>query len=470
MMDLMPPGGGDGGVADHGVATSMQVVVKAANQKYNDQTIQCQGSWTVKKLKSHLAEVYPCKPKENQQKIIFSGRLLQDHLVLKDVLRSFDPDCPTTVHLVCAPGVDSKENSPAPDANVPASSSETASTTTTPSSSAVRRRTNVTTLSTAVGIQPAEASASISNQVPSSAAQFLPPSQYPQNWHADAYNAWLQQYYTHAQQHQSSSGDGAGSDYQNMYQQYWQYYIYMQYAQYIQAAGGFDTHRNSQATGSVADAAPIENAPAQPVVAGNANNGEANAAAPAAAVGAAGGGGAMFEEEDDDGRNRDWLDWLYVGSRLGVLLSIIYFYSTVGRFMLVFGFCFLVYVVRNHLYANRNHNHRNRRNNNRPAENAAADAAAEVIAAAVAAEAPAAAPVDPPAPVADDAAPAGAPVGDIDPGEAVAQEERGPAEGENEDEAQPAVPQQEGPSPWSMVVTIITAFFSSLVPQPPPAN
>ena len=64
---------------------------------------------------------------------------------------------------------------------------------------------------------------------------------------------------------------------------------------------------------------------------GNANNGEANAAAPAAAVGAAGGGGAMFEEEDDDGRNRDWLDWLYVGSRLGVLLSIIYFYSTVGR-------------------------------------------------------------------------------------------------------------------------------------------
>ena len=44
MEDLMPPGGGDGGVADHGVATSMQVVVKAANQKYNDQTIQCQGA------------------------------------------------------------------------------------------------------------------------------------------------------------------------------------------------------------------------------------------------------------------------------------------------------------------------------------------------------------------------------------------------------------------------------------------
>ena len=42
MEELMPPAG-DGGVADHGVATSMQVVVKAANQKYNDQTIECQG-------------------------------------------------------------------------------------------------------------------------------------------------------------------------------------------------------------------------------------------------------------------------------------------------------------------------------------------------------------------------------------------------------------------------------------------
>ena len=65
------------------------------------------------------------------------------------------------------------------------------------------------------------------------------------------------------------------------------------------------------------------------------NNEPANAAAGAAAqppvVGAAGAGGAMFEDEEDEGRNRDWLDWLYVGSRLGVLLSIIYFYSTVGR-------------------------------------------------------------------------------------------------------------------------------------------
>lgn len=446
MEDLMPPGGGDGGVADHGVATSMQVVVKAANQKYNDQTIHCQGSWTVKKLKSHLAEVYPCKPKENQQKIIFSGRLLQDHLVLKDVLRSFDPDCPTTVHLVCSPGVDSKEASPVPDAQVPASSNAT-----TTSNSGLRRRPNATSASSTVESPPTTASSSSSSQVPSSAAQTF---QYPQNWNADAYNAWVQQYYSSAP-HLRSTGDGVSNDYNNMYQQYWQYYMYMQYAQYMHAAGGYDAFRHIQPT----DTAQAENAPAaaQAEAAGNAENRVADAAAaPPAAVGAAGGGGAMFEEEEDEGRNRDWLDWLYVSSRLGVLLSIIYFYSTVGRFMLVFGFCFLVYIVRNHLYTNRNN--RNRRNNLRNAPAAAVADGVAAVAPAAAVPPAAAAPI---AEAAAEAAPADA-VRDI-------QGEERQAEENNDDAQQPPV-QEELPSPWHFFVTVITTFFSSLVPQPPPAN
>lgn len=459
MEDLMPPGGGDGGVADHGVATSMQVVVKAANQKYNDQTIQCQGSWTVKKLKTHLSEVYPCKPKENQQKIIFSGKLLQDHLVLKDVLRSFDPDCPTTVHLVCAPGADSQESSPAPTPNVPPSTE-----TTTTTSTGLRHRTNQTTAPSntvdSAGDESAAASANLPNQVPSFVAQSLPTSQYPQNWNAETYNAWMQQYYSHAQQPQRSMGVETGQDYQNMYHQYWQYYMYMHYAQHMHSAGGIDAYRHFQTTGlPTVDSVPAENAPE---VAGNANNGEAIAAAPPAAVGAAGGGGAMFEDDEDEGRNRDWLDWLYVGSRLGVLLSIIYFYSTVGRFMLVFGFCFLVYIVRNHLYANRNNN-RNRRNNNALAGNPDAAAEGNAPAEAVAAGAAAAVAEAPAAPV---EAAAAAPADVIAPGDAGR-----PEEGENElTDAQQPAPPQEGPSPWSMVVTIITTFFSSMVPQPPPAN
>lgn len=451
----MPPAG-DGGVADHGVATSMQVVVKAANQKYNDQTIECQGTWTVKKLKAHLAEVYPCKPREHQQKIIFSGRLLQDHLVLKDVLRSFDPSCPTTVHLVCSPGVDSKEPSPGPESGATASST----TATTTASSGVRRRTTATTASTTANTGSGPSTSSVtSNQVPSTHAQTPSAWQYPPNWNMEAYNSWAQQYYNTAQQRQqqrSSSGSPTG-DYMNMYHQYWQYYMYMQYAQYMHASSSAVPQNNPPTAPPTAVVADEENAPAAAEPRVNVNNENADAAAPPQAVGAAGGGGAMFEDDEDDGRNRDWLDWLYVGSRLGVLLSIIYFYSTVGRFMLVFGFCFLVYIVRNHLYANRNNRHR--RNINAANDVGEAQAAEAPVAAAVAPG------VDPgardPAPAAE-AAPANA---------AVEPEQPGRANNDDADDDTPQViPPAEGPSAWNVVLTIITTFFSSLVPQPPPGN
>ena len=44
--------------------------------------------------------------------------------------------------------------------------------------------------------------------------------------------------------------------------------------------------------------------------------------------------GGMVMDDDDD-MNRDWLDWMYTLSRVAVLLSIVYFYSTFGRFVLV---------------------------------------------------------------------------------------------------------------------------------------
>lgn len=52
-------------------------------------------------------------------------------------------------------------------------------------------------------------------------------------------------------------------------------------------------------------------------------------------------GGAML---NDDELNRDWLDWLYTVSRAGVLLSIVYFYSSFSRFIMVVGAMLLVYL------------------------------------------------------------------------------------------------------------------------------
>ncbi|XP_038135526.1 homocysteine-responsive endoplasmic reticulum-resident ubiquitin-like domain member 2 protein isoform X2 [Cyprinodon tularosa] len=52
-------------------------------------------------------------------------------------------------------------------------------------------------------------------------------------------------------------------------------------------------------------------------------------------------GGALL---DDDELNRDWLDWLYTVSRAGVLLSIVYFYSSFSHFVMVVGAMLLVYL------------------------------------------------------------------------------------------------------------------------------
>lgn len=38
------------------------IVIKAPNQRIGDHTVECMLGWTVKKLKNHLAEVYPSKP------------------------------------------------------------------------------------------------------------------------------------------------------------------------------------------------------------------------------------------------------------------------------------------------------------------------------------------------------------------------------------------------------------------------
>lgn len=38
------------------------IIVKAPNQQFEDQTIRCELSWTIKRLKGLLSEVYPSKP------------------------------------------------------------------------------------------------------------------------------------------------------------------------------------------------------------------------------------------------------------------------------------------------------------------------------------------------------------------------------------------------------------------------
>ncbi|XP_070299913.1 homocysteine-responsive endoplasmic reticulum-resident ubiquitin-like domain member 2 protein [Salvelinus sp. IW2-2015] len=99
------------------VDSPVTLVIKAPNQKYDDQTINCFLNWTVEKLKSHISNVYPSKPSSKDQRLVYSGHLLQDHLQLRDVLRKQEGY--HMMHLVCASR--SPPASPTPHCSTPSS-------------------------------------------------------------------------------------------------------------------------------------------------------------------------------------------------------------------------------------------------------------------------------------------------------------------------------------------------------------
>ncbi|GBN81427.1 Homocysteine-responsive endoplasmic reticulum-resident ubiquitin-like domain member 2 protein [Araneus ventricosus] len=80
----------------------IQLIIKAPNQNVDDYVVHCNLDWTIEQLKNYLAESYPNKPEVGQQKLIYSGRLLHDHLQLKDILRHDDGQYSVHIfHLVC---------------------------------------------------------------------------------------------------------------------------------------------------------------------------------------------------------------------------------------------------------------------------------------------------------------------------------------------------------------------------------
>uniref|UniRef100_A0A8D2PQL5 HERPUD family member 2 n=2 Tax=Zosterops TaxID=36298 RepID=A0A8D2PQL5_ZOSLA len=119
-----------------------------------------------------------------------------------------------------------------------------------------------------------------------------------------------------------------------------QMYVRQYYMQYQAAVSAQVTSSTEPTRSAVAQAANSEHAPANepaavPNVAAQENrpvnqNVQMNAQ-----------GGPVVNEEDF---NRDWLDWMYTFSRAAILLSIVYFYSSFSRFVMVMGAMLLVYL------------------------------------------------------------------------------------------------------------------------------
>lgn len=401
------------------------LVIKAPNQRVGDQTVECMLGWTVKKLKQHLTNVYPSKPKENHQKLIYSGKLLADHLTLKEVLRQFeDGSNKHTVHLVCASSPqtgdhrhkDTSQSSPIPNRNANSASpshSRESSSSSTSETDGIR----YVDISQLVGLRH-RGNASPSSSQTSSPIQ----PQQPQN----VFNPYLghpQRFGGYpggvippeaAMMFSGTPDSGmvySPEQYMWMQQMYAQYMA--QYMQYYQQQGMYPTPPNTPAASNTDQQANRNVADNQQ----------------AAAMNAAGG---VDLDDDDEFGQRDWLDWIYTFCRFMVLIGIVYFYSNFTRFFLVFAFFFIIYLYQTGWFRFRRqrqedpvHHQQEQDRNEQQQEN---------------------------------------PQNNTE-----SQENTESTDEETDNTTETAPPEPAGPGALKIVWTFFSTFFTSLVPQPPPA-
>lgn len=318
----------DSGVLDSPVT----LIIKAPNQKYEDQTINCFLNWTVERLKSHISKVYPSKPLSKDQRLVYSGRLLQDHLQLSDVLRKQDEY--HMMHLVCASH--------------------------SPPASPMPRSPSVASSSASDSSRSDGAGSSSPANTPNQDSQSASSSSVPGSYDGLRYRGGFPQYNPHSPSAVPQWPEGAQVPLQgglpaNMpphpmympmqvlwWQQMYARHYYMQY----QAAVAASQPPATPPPSSPSPSSPLQpaqpNEAVQPPLGPNPDPNplpENQPANPNIQMNAQ--GGAVL---NDDELNRDWLDWLYTVSRAGVLLSIVYFYSSFSRFVMVVGAMLLVYL------------------------------------------------------------------------------------------------------------------------------
>ncbi|KAL1429124.1 hypothetical protein MTO96_016854 [Rhipicephalus appendiculatus] len=294
------------------------LVIRAPNQKFGDQQVYCSLDWSVQQLKQHLSNVYPNKPRPEDQKLIYSGQLLEDEIALKDVFR-MDLGKTHILHLVCRTSGDSSDDSHSPVPHMATSQPDLGmadgSTSNVPSTS------SVASASSAINNDGLRHRSTSSGAVPNGQMPFavgMPAG-------ASSPEQLIQQVAL-AQQ---------------LYAHYFTQYMHLMH----QAAPPPVAQASAPAPASPQAAAPAAPAaaaapPPAPRVAPDNRGPRMNAQ-----------GGPLLDEAKEEAAQRDWLDWVYTVSRATVLLSIVYFYSSFGRFLVVTGIALLMYLYQGGWFA-----------------------------------------------------------------------------------------------------------------------
>ncbi|KAM8799428.1 homocysteine-responsive endoplasmic reticulum-resident ubiquitin-like domain member 1 protein [Eudromia elegans] len=288
----------------------LSLLVRSPTQRHPDLRLRARPAWTVRRLKAELRRLVPGAPPEDDQRLIYSGKLLLDHLCLRELLPKHEEL--HALHLVyqLKSSVTAQETSTKAKTAQPKVLQEASQEASGLFSDGGRHR------------------CSSGNQFSAEAGTRLETAQHPFRSVAPGFSA----YTTYS-----------------MLQMSWfqQIYARQYYMQYLASAASADPSHTQRAqeipvapvTSPVPlpDTFPAQNQPGNQNIAPQVNpaanqNLRMNAQ-----------GGPLMEEEEEGG-NRDWLDWLYSATLFYVFVNIIYFYSSVSRFLLVMGGTVLMYL------------------------------------------------------------------------------------------------------------------------------
>ncbi|NXX52503.1 HERP1 protein, partial [Scopus umbretta] len=284
----------------------LALLVRSPTQRHPDLRLRAAPAWTVRRLKAELRRLIPEAPPEEDQKLIYSGKLLLDHHYLREFLPKHGEL--HALHLVY--------NFKTP-ANVQETNAEVLIL-----MASVKKYQNYNLVVTCCS----EEKCFLISSVLLNRIDMLETTLHPFQSVAPGFSA-----YTAYSMLQMS-----------WFQQIYARQYYMQYLASTAASADPSHIQGSQEipvtpVAPLPDPFPAQNQP------GNQNAAaQVNAAANQNLRMNAQGGPLMDEEEE--GGNRDWLDWLYSATLFYVFVNIIYFYSSVSRFLLVMGGTVLMYL------------------------------------------------------------------------------------------------------------------------------
>ncbi|KAI2798831.1 Homocysteine-responsive endoplasmic reticulum-resident ubiquitin-like domain member 2, partial [Blomia tropicalis] len=283
------------------------LIIKAPNQKYDDLKINCQLSWTIHDLKTFLYKEYPSKPNIADQRLIYSGHLLKDEQYVRDIIQSTDEDIASTstnsssytFHLVCSQRLmsgnhsDSESISKATTLNMNQSQQPVLA-------NVNQDQSPVTTTNESI-IQPTFANMNSFGTLNNLAVH-------------ESYNAMMCHYYQYMSYMYLNSENGFPDN--------------STYNAFMNAYMNGMANNNNEISGNVPNVLP------QPVNGADGNNGNNQQ------------NQNNNNNQDDQGDvQRDWTETLYSFSKAMVMFSIMYFYSSFGRLLLLVTIAIILYLL-----------------------------------------------------------------------------------------------------------------------------